>query len=150
MAKLIRILLAVIVGLVLIVFAVVNRDPVEVSFYPFPASLEAPLVAVALVFLFLGVLAGGFVAWLNAAATRRRNRELRRRNDALDTQVRGLRRQLAEVEDRSLGGAATPAPPAPGDRAARAPALYRPGRDGQQGAIPQPLLVGGGGAGGRP
>lgn len=138
MIKLIRILLAVVVGVAIIVFAVANREPVDVSFAPFPGSVEVPLYGVALLFLFIGVLAGGIAAWLNAAQTRGENRRLRRRLTGLETQVDVLKRQLAEAEDRRVaaaGGATADG--------IRSPALvYRGG--GAERDVQPPLMIGGG------
>ena len=146
MLRLIRILLAVVVGVALIVFAIVNREPVEVSFAPFPASIDAPLFAVALVFLFLGVIAGGIAAWANASGARRQNRELRRRSEALDAQARELRRQLAEAEGRRVAAESAGEPAVAGG--ARTPVPYRE-EERRAGGTPvagRPLL---GGVGGR-
>ena len=141
--RLIRILLAVIVGVALIVFAVVNRQPVDVSFWPLPVSFEAPLFVVALVFLLLGVLAGGIAAWARAAHTRGENRRLRRRAEALETQVEALRRQQAEAENRRGAAPAAPPPPrAATDGVTRPPAIGYRGEPA--GATPPYLLTGGG------
>ncbi|HET6521073.1 MAG TPA: LapA family protein [Geminicoccaceae bacterium] len=137
MTKLIRILLAVVVGLVIIVFSVANRGPVEVSFAPFPTALEVPLYGVALMFLFLGVLAGGIAAWLNGAQARGENRRLRRRLTGLETQVDVLKRQLAEAEDRRVAAAAAANTP----DGVPPPVVYQ-GGGGRGGA--EPLMIGGG------
>ena len=68
--------------------------------------MEVPLYGVALMFLFLGVLAGGIAAWLNGVRARGENRRLRRRLTGLETQVDVLKRQLAEAEDRRVAAAA--------------------------------------------
>lgn len=126
MIKLIRIILAVVVGLVVIVFAVVNRHLVEVSFAPFPVNVDLPLFVVALIAVFLGVLAGGTAAWIGAARTRAESRRLRRRADALEAQVAALQKQLAEAENRRAAAAAADGPPAP---------VVHPGRETQRALV---------------
>ena len=137
MIKLIRILLAVDVGVAIIVFAIANRGPVDVSFAPFPGSVEVPLYGVALLFLFLGVLAGGIAAWLNAARSRGENRRLRRRLTGVETQVEVLKRQLGEAEDRRAAAASG----ATAD-GVRSPAVVY--RGGAERDVQPPLLISGG------
>lgn len=74
-----------------VVFAVVNRQNVDVLVWPFGIELQAPLFLVILVALFLGFLIGGLLAWFSAQATRRRQK--RRQNE----QIRSLERQLEDL-----------------------------------------------------
>lgn len=65
MLKFLRLLIALVVGVVLIVFAVANRHVVDIHFAPLPVTLDLPLYAVALIFLILGAVIGGSAAWFN-------------------------------------------------------------------------------------
>lgn len=57
-----------------IVFAVANRDIVKLSLDPAPIEIEAPLYSVVLASVFIGILVGGLIAWLQAIRWRRRLR----------------------------------------------------------------------------
>lgn len=74
-----------------VVFAVVNRQDVDVLIWPFGIQLQAPLFLVILLALFLGFLIGGLLAWFSAHAARRR--EKRQQNEKL----RALERQLEDL-----------------------------------------------------
>ena len=90
-----KIVIAVILvplGIVIIAFAVANRQVVTVSFDPFSAAepaaaLSLPLFALMIVLLIIGVIVGGAAAWLRQSEWRRRARRLER-------EVDDLRRQL--------------------------------------------------------
>ncbi|MGE0667738.1 MAG: lipopolysaccharide assembly protein LapA domain-containing protein [Sphingomonadales bacterium] len=60
--------------LIVVLFAVVNRRPVDVNFWPFPYSMLVPLSAVAFGGFFLGALSGGLAVWLGGMRKRRRER----------------------------------------------------------------------------
>jgi uncharacterized integral membrane protein len=84
-------------AIVIIAFAVANRQIVTVSLDPFssehPASsLTLPLFALIIVLLILGVVIGGVAAWLRQANWRRTARRLEREVDELRSEVASLRR----------------------------------------------------------
>jgi uncharacterized integral membrane protein len=93
--RIVTTIIAVPLAVVLIAFAVANRQMVTVSFDPFsvtePAAvLTLPLFALIILLLIVGVLIGGAAAWLRQsrwrAAARRLEREvadLRAKVDAL-------------------------------------------------------------------
>ncbi len=98
-------------ALLLVMFAVANREVVTVSFDPFdrtdPAlSLRMPLFVMIFVFLGLGVLIGGFAAWLRQARYRRTARNLR-------TELAGLRREVELLNARLDEAPAYPPSDAP-------------------------------------
>src|SRR5471032_666889 len=75
-------------AVVIIAFAVANRQTVTVSFDPFSSASPAyaatlPLFVIVFVVLILGVLVGGIAAWIRQSKWRRNARKL-------DTQVRTL------------------------------------------------------------
>ena len=91
---------------ILVGFAVANRQAVTVSFDPFdqtqPAyALTLPLFGMVFVLVILGVLIGGVAAWLRQGRWRRTARRL-------DVEVRALR---GEVEALRVQGAREPPPP---------------------------------------
>ena len=55
-----------------VLFALSNRGFVELSIWPLPFSVDAPIYLVALGGLALGFFAGGIVAWFGAGRTRAR------------------------------------------------------------------------------
>lgn len=76
-----------------VVFAVVNRQNVDVLIWPFGIELQAPLFLVILLALFLGFLIGGLLVWVSTQATQRRQK--RQQNEklrALERQIEDLRR----------------------------------------------------------
>jgi uncharacterized integral membrane protein len=60
-------------------FAISNLETVDLSLWPLPDewALSVPAFAVALGGLFIGFVAGGIVAWLNAGRARARARNRR-------------------------------------------------------------------------
>jgi uncharacterized integral membrane protein len=82
------------VTLAVVVFAVSNRTPVEIDFFPFPSHPVLPAYLLVLGSLFVGFLIGGAVAWLAGAPHRRRARRLAAEADMLS-------RELAEARRRS-------------------------------------------------
>jgi uncharacterized integral membrane protein len=103
----IRKLLAAVVllplGLVIVGLAVANREVVTVSFDPFNAvdpayALKAPLFVLVLLLVIVGVIIGGFAAWLRQGKWRRvaRRLEVDLRDARADNDM--LRRRLDAAE----------------------------------------------------
>ncbi len=100
-----RIIAAVILvplAIVIIAFAVANRQIVTVSLDPFSAehpasSLTLPLFALIIVLLIVGVVIGGVAAWLRQSKWRRTARRLEREVDELRSEVASLRRSSGGV-----------------------------------------------------
>ncbi|MGA8498892.1 MAG: LapA family protein [Xanthobacteraceae bacterium] len=95
--KIVAAVILIPLAIVIIAFAVANRQIVTVSLDPFssehPASsLTLPLFALILVLLIAGVVIGGVAAWLRQAKWRRVARRLEREADALRGEVTSLRR----------------------------------------------------------
>jgi uncharacterized integral membrane protein len=93
----------------LVAFAVVNRHAVTISFDPFSAASPAyavtlPLFVAIFSALILGVLVGGFAAWLRQGKWRRTVRRL-------DADVRLLHQELETIR-RRFGTEAPPSAPA--------------------------------------
>jgi uncharacterized integral membrane protein len=76
-------LITALVALVVVVFAVSNRDMVTLTLFPLPAALDAPLYLVVIAAAVLGFIVGALAAWLGAGKHRRAARHLRRRIDRL-------------------------------------------------------------------
>jgi uncharacterized integral membrane protein len=91
-------LIVVPLAVVIIAFAVANRQSVTVSLDPFSWTSPAyaatlPLFAIIFVVLILGVLIGGIAAWIGQTKWRRSARKL-------DSEVRGLHQELDAIRRR--------------------------------------------------
>lgn len=96
--KIISAVVLIPLAIIIIGFAVANRQVVTVSFDPFdstqPAlSLTLPLFAMVFVLVILGVIIGGAAAWLRQGHWRRSARRL-------DHEVRGLRAETAAMREK--------------------------------------------------
>ena len=101
--KIVAALILVPLAVLIIAFAVANREIVTVSFDPFSveqpaASVTLPLFALVIVLLILGVVIGGSASWLRHGRWRRMARRLER-------ELGKLRDEL----DLHKGAAGTPA-----------------------------------------
>lgn len=84
-------------AIVIIAFAVANRQVATVSLDPFnaehpAASLTLPLFALVIVLLVVGVLIGGIAAWLRQSKWRRTARRLEREIVDLHLEMEALKR----------------------------------------------------------
>ena len=101
--RLLNTIIAVVVALLVVLFAVSNRQPVTVEVWPFPFQLSLGLYAVILLAVLVGFIAGAIGAWLIGRPRRRERRRLR-------TQVRDLEQSLARTHRPTTGREAADAP----------------------------------------
>jgi putative membrane protein len=80
-----RLLVTLPLLIAVVVFAVANRSPVMVNFWPFPWVAELPLYVVAFGTFFLGAVSGGLAVWLGGVRKRRRDRRLAAERTSLET-----------------------------------------------------------------
>jgi uncharacterized integral membrane protein len=111
--KIIAAVILVPLAVIIIAFAVANRQIVTVSLDPFSAehpaaSLTLPLFALVIVLLVVGVLIGGIAAWLRQAKWRRTARRLEREIADLHIELETLKRTAGLPS----GGINVPAAPA--------------------------------------
>jgi uncharacterized integral membrane protein len=85
------------VGLVLSIFSVVNRAPVDIDLWPLPLAVAVPVFALALGMCALGMIAGATLFWLQMLRWRLRAKRLERRLSELETPVVSLP-ELASVQ----------------------------------------------------
>jgi uncharacterized integral membrane protein len=95
--KIIAAVILVPLAVVIIAFAIANRQIVTVSLDPFSAehpaaSLTLPLFALVIVLLVVGVLIGGIAAWLRQSRWRRAARRLEREIADLHIEIEALKR----------------------------------------------------------
>ena len=99
MKNALKALVLVPIGLIVILFAVANREIVTVSFDPFnteaPAfALSAPLFLAILLMVMLGVLIGGVAAWLGQNHIRTALRHSKAEADRLRRDLQDARLEL--------------------------------------------------------
>ena len=109
--KIVAALILAPLAVVIIAFAVANRQIVTVSFDPFSAdrpaaSLTLPLFALIIVLLVIGVLVGGTAAWLRQAKWRRTARRLEREVADLRIEVDTMKRTASVLADSDPSGRA--------------------------------------------
>jgi uncharacterized integral membrane protein len=107
--KIVAAVILIPLAIVIIAFAVANRQIVTVSLDPFssehPASsVTLPLFALVLVLLIAGVVIGGVAAWLRQAQWRRTARRLEREVEELRSEVTSLRRSSGHVASMPEAG----------------------------------------------
>jgi uncharacterized integral membrane protein len=95
--KIIAAIILVPLAVIIIAFAVANRQIATVSLDPFSAehpaaSLTLPLFALVIVLLMAGVLIGGIAAWLRQSKWRRTARRLEREIADLHLELDALKR----------------------------------------------------------
>jgi uncharacterized integral membrane protein len=100
--KIVAAVILIPLAIVIVAFAVANRQIVTVSLDPFssehPASsLTLPLFALIIVLLIAGVVIGGMAAWLRQAKWRRVARRLEREVEELRSEAASLRRSSGSV-----------------------------------------------------
>jgi uncharacterized integral membrane protein len=107
--KIVTGLILVPLAIVIIAFAVANRQMVTVSFDPFSSASPAyaatlPLFVLIFILLIVGVMIGGVAAWIGQAKWRRGHRRL-------DDEVRQLRSEVDTIEARMMRPSHPPEPP---------------------------------------
>ena len=85
------------VALVLILFAVSNREVASVELWPLPSALEIPLYLVVLGTLLIGFFAGQSLAWISGWRWRREARRSRQRIAMLERELEAERARRGET-----------------------------------------------------
>jgi uncharacterized integral membrane protein len=111
--NLIAALILVPLAVVIVAFAVANRQIVTVSLDPFSAehpaaSVTLPLFGLIIALLIVGVLIGGIAAWLRQARWRRIARRLEREAGALRGEIEEFKRTAGMVGGGGLPERAEP------------------------------------------
>ena len=81
-------------AIVLILFAVSNRDTVSVAFWPLPFLVDMPLYLLCVLSLVIGTLIGVATAWMAGHGKRRELRSRRRRIEALERELTATQSQI--------------------------------------------------------
>lgn len=93
--KLLSWIVLAIVAVVLILFAISNREAVSVGLWPLPALVELPLYLVLLGTLIVGFIVGELAAWVRAWRWRREARRGRERIVTLEREIEAERARRA-------------------------------------------------------
>ena len=80
-------ILAVLAGLLAVVFALSNRDLLRIQFLPLPFTVEAPVSLVLISMLFFGVILGGVGMWISILDARSVARSRMRRVKCLEAKL---------------------------------------------------------------
>ena len=101
--KIVTALILVPLVVIIVAFAVANRQTVTVSFDPFSATNPAyaatlPLFVVVFVLLIFGVIVGGIAAWFGQRRYRRAARRLDAEARQLHEEMDAMRRRFAASE----------------------------------------------------
>ena len=107
--KLLYWVVAGLVAFVLVLFAVSNREVVDIALWPLPVEWSMPLYLAILLILLMGLVLGGLAAWISAGRWRRETRRLRRRVDALERELGATQAKLA-ADSLAFSSAKVPAP----------------------------------------
>jgi len=116
--KIVTTLIIAPLAVVIIAFAVANRQTVTLSFDPFSATSPAyaatlPLFIVIFAVLILGVLIGGIAAWIRQSKWRRVARKLDADVRALHDELETIRRRFGSTEPTPVEPATLPIMPQP-------------------------------------
>ena len=96
------------VAIAVVLFAVVNRNPVALSLWPLPWDIEAPLFLFTLGTIVFGFLFGAAVTWISGGTTRQKLRATQRDLAHAQDELAAVKRQQANP----ARPVATNAPPA--------------------------------------
>lgn len=92
-----RLLIAIPLLLLLILFALSNRAAVHLGLWPTDYGVELPLSLAILAAMAIAFFAGGTVVWFSALAHRRRARHAEQAARLLEAQVQELKARLPQL-----------------------------------------------------
>ena len=94
LARTVSSILTLPVTIAIVLFAVSNRQLVDLHFWPLSESLEVPVYAAGLVTMLAGFLIGGLVVWFGAL-------EIRQRALTAERELRTLESRLSDARDEN-------------------------------------------------
>ena len=98
MASLISWIAMVVVGILVVLFAISNRSIVTLELWPLPYFVPLPFYGAVLIAAFIGFVAGLVVAWFSAGGTRRKARYASRKASGLEKDLDKLKEKIDELE----------------------------------------------------
>jgi len=84
--------------LLLVLFALSNREPVRLGIWPTDYALQVPVSLAVLVGMAIAFLLGGLLVWLSALTQRRRARQAEHAVRLLEAQVQELKARLPQPQ----------------------------------------------------
>lgn len=104
--------IALIVTVAAVLFAISNREIVQIAFWPLDGTLAVELFIPVLLAALVGFLAGGVVSWISAAPSRRLSRQRKRRIDELERRIALMEQRERARTEAAAAAAATSVDPA--------------------------------------
>lgn len=98
--RLITLIVTAVLAIVAALFAVSNREIVELALWPLPLAIALPLYLMVFLPFLIGFVIGGVAAWFGAGASRSRARRAERRVTELERELQDARQRLKASEDR--------------------------------------------------
>ena len=90
----------VVVGILVVLFAISNRSTVILELWPLPYFVPFPFYGVVLIATMVGFLGGAIVAWFSASKTRRKARTAAQKASGLEKNFLKLQKKIEELESR--------------------------------------------------
>jgi uncharacterized integral membrane protein len=100
------------ISVIVVVFAVMNRQQVELDVWPLPWNISAPLFLFTLGLVLFGFLLGVVVMWFSGTKQRRRLRALKRELEDARIDLHELRRRPPAPTGTAVAVAQNRLPPA--------------------------------------
>ena len=98
MASLISWIAMIIVGILVVLFAISNRSVVILELWALPYLVSFPFYGAVLIAAFIGFVGGSVVAWFSAGSTRRKARHAGRKVTGLEKDLDKLKEKIEELE----------------------------------------------------
>ena len=100
----IRLIIAIPLLLIGILFALSNRQPVQLGLWPTDYAIQIPVSIAILVAMAIAFFIGGVVLWINVLGARGQARAAERARERLQAEVATLRSDLAAAQLRAERG----------------------------------------------
>ncbi len=97
----IRLIVAIPLLLIGILFALSNREPVKLGLWPTDYAIQVPVSLAILVAMGIAFFIGGIVLWISVLGARGRARSAERARERLQAEVATLRSDLAAAQLRA-------------------------------------------------
>ena len=94
----------VVVGILMVLFAVSNRSTVMLDLWPLPYLVPFPFYGAVLSAAFMGFMGGAIVAWISAGGARRKARYTSRKVSGLETDLDKLNEKIEMLEASRKSG----------------------------------------------
>ena len=98
MASLVSWIAMIVVGILVVLFAISNRSVVILELWPLPYYVPFPFYGAVLIAAFIGFVGGSVVAWFSAGSTRSKARHAVRKASGLEKDLDKLKEKIQELE----------------------------------------------------